>query len=286
MNASIGVTVGYLIVRTRAVGRSVLDTLCMLPLAVPGLVLAFGFVAVSLAWPFRGSINLGFGEIGAPLDGVVSVVGVGGVGQSRFRRGGQFALGPMVVRGTPWLELDLGILEPIFGVEVSGVLGHDTFARAGIELDLDAGRVWVQDPNNWQRPSGGAPLVLDQNMPCVECSFAGEHRGWFRFDTGSDDTVTFRGPAVERLGLTKNRDDLTDVKMAGIGGLQRGRRGPLKWFDLCGERFEHMPVTFLRVAPGALNDTATLGNIGGGLVRGYKVSVDLPGGKLFLSRSE
>lgn len=76
LNVSIGVTVGYLIVRTRAVGRSVLDTLCMLPLAVPGLVMAFGFVAVSLAWPFRGTINLGFGEIGAPLDGVVSVVGV------------------------------------------------------------------------------------------------------------------------------------------------------------------------------------------------------------------
>lgn len=76
LNVSIGVTVGYLIVRTRAVGRSVLDTLCMLPLAVPGLVMAFGFVAVSLAWPFRGTINFGFGEIGAPLDGVVSVVGV------------------------------------------------------------------------------------------------------------------------------------------------------------------------------------------------------------------
>ncbi len=76
LNVSIGVTVGYLIVRTRAVGRSVLDTLCMLPLAVPGLVLAFGFVAVSLAWPFRGTLDLGFTELGAPLDGVVSVVGV------------------------------------------------------------------------------------------------------------------------------------------------------------------------------------------------------------------
>lgn len=76
LNVSIGVTVGYLIVRTRAVGRGVLDTLCMLPLAVPGLVLAFGFVAVSLAWPFRGTLDLGFTELGAPLDGVVSVVGV------------------------------------------------------------------------------------------------------------------------------------------------------------------------------------------------------------------
>ncbi|MCW5757847.1 MAG: iron ABC transporter permease [Phycisphaeraceae bacterium] len=76
LNTAIGVTVGYLLVRTKAVGRGVLDTLCMLPLAVPGLVMAFGFVAVSLAWPFRGTLDLGFFSISAPLDGVISVVGV------------------------------------------------------------------------------------------------------------------------------------------------------------------------------------------------------------------
>ncbi|MEO1008803.1 MAG: iron ABC transporter permease [Planctomycetota bacterium] len=71
---SIGIVVGYILVRTRVLGRSVLDTLCMLPLAVPGLVMAFGFVAMSLAWPFRG--ELGGTGIGAPLEGVVSVIGV------------------------------------------------------------------------------------------------------------------------------------------------------------------------------------------------------------------
>lgn len=76
LNATIGVTVGYLIARTRAVGRGVLDTLCMLPLAVPGLVMAFGFVAVSLAWPFRGTLDLGFASLASPFEGVVSVVGV------------------------------------------------------------------------------------------------------------------------------------------------------------------------------------------------------------------
>ena len=224
--------------------------------------------------------------VGFERFGVVSVVGVGGVEQASFRRGGQYELGPMVVRGTPWLELEMGFLEPLFGVEINGVLGHDTFARAGIEIDLDAGSVWVQDPDNWTRPSGGAPLVLDQNTPCVECSFVGGHRGWFRFDTGSDDTVTFHGPTVERLGLTENRTDLARVKMAGVGGVLRGLRGPLGWFELCGERFERLPVTFLSLAEGALNDATALGNIGGGLVRGYRVSVDLPGGKLFLTPSE
>ncbi|USO00321.1 MAG: iron ABC transporter permease [Phycisphaeraceae bacterium] len=57
-----GVLIGYLIVRTTARGRALLDALCMLPLAVPGLVLAFGYIAVTLRWPF--------GD-GGPLDGTI-----------------------------------------------------------------------------------------------------------------------------------------------------------------------------------------------------------------------
>ncbi len=61
----LGVLIGYVIVRTTVRGRGVLDALCMLPLAVPGLVMAFGYVAMSLQWPF--------GK-GGPLGGLASVV--------------------------------------------------------------------------------------------------------------------------------------------------------------------------------------------------------------------
>lgn len=44
-----------------------LDAMVMLPLAVPGLVLAFGYVAVSLRWPFGGQ--------DAPLGGFASIIG-------------------------------------------------------------------------------------------------------------------------------------------------------------------------------------------------------------------
>jgi iron(III) transport system permease protein len=47
-----GILIGYVLVRTTLKGRHVLDALTMLPLAVPGLVMAFGFVAMSLRWPF------------------------------------------------------------------------------------------------------------------------------------------------------------------------------------------------------------------------------------------
>ncbi|RMH13371.1 MAG: iron ABC transporter permease, partial [Planctomycetota bacterium] len=62
----LGILIAYIVVRTRLLGRNLLDTLCMLPLAVPGLVLAFGFVAMTLRFPF------GKGD---PLEGVLAVLG-------------------------------------------------------------------------------------------------------------------------------------------------------------------------------------------------------------------
>lgn len=43
----LGVGVAYVVVRTRIKGRQILDAMAMLPLAVPGLVMAFGYLAMS-----------------------------------------------------------------------------------------------------------------------------------------------------------------------------------------------------------------------------------------------
>jgi len=62
---AMGLLIGYLIVRTRVRGRALLDALSMMPLAVPGLVMAFGYVAMTLRWPFAK---------GDPLEGTLSVL--------------------------------------------------------------------------------------------------------------------------------------------------------------------------------------------------------------------
>jgi len=67
VDIAFGVVVAYVIVRSNVRGRWLLDALCMLPLAVPGLVMAFGYVAMSLHWPF--------GKDG-PLSGVASIFAV------------------------------------------------------------------------------------------------------------------------------------------------------------------------------------------------------------------
>ena len=53
----IGVALAYVIVRTKLVGRQLLDFLAMLPLAVPGLVLAFGYLAMSQEGKFFSFLN-------------------------------------------------------------------------------------------------------------------------------------------------------------------------------------------------------------------------------------
>lgn len=52
-----GVAIAYVIVRTKLAGRQVLDFLAMLPLAVPGLVLAFGYLAMSQEGKFWSFLN-------------------------------------------------------------------------------------------------------------------------------------------------------------------------------------------------------------------------------------
>ena len=47
INLGIGIIVAYLLVRTKLWSRHLLDGLAMLPLAVPGLVMAFGYLAIT-----------------------------------------------------------------------------------------------------------------------------------------------------------------------------------------------------------------------------------------------
>lgn len=56
-NVTLGTAIAYVIVRTKLPGRGVLDAMAMLPLAVPGLVMAFGYLAMSQEGKLFGFLN-------------------------------------------------------------------------------------------------------------------------------------------------------------------------------------------------------------------------------------
>ena len=53
----LGICIAYVLVRTKIPGRGLLDALAMMPLAVPGLVLAFGYLAMSQDGKFFEFLN-------------------------------------------------------------------------------------------------------------------------------------------------------------------------------------------------------------------------------------
>ncbi|MEQ9825416.1 MAG: iron ABC transporter permease [Puniceicoccaceae bacterium] len=57
LNVSLGIGVAFILVRTTVWGRSLLDTCVMLPLAVPGIVIAFGYLAMTQKGQFFEFLN-------------------------------------------------------------------------------------------------------------------------------------------------------------------------------------------------------------------------------------
>lgn len=53
----LGIAIAYVVVRTKLAGRQILDAMAMLPLAVPGLVLAFGYLAMTQEGKFFSFMN-------------------------------------------------------------------------------------------------------------------------------------------------------------------------------------------------------------------------------------
>lgn len=47
LDVILGIAIAYVVTRTKLIGREILDAMAMLPLAVPGLVLAFGYLAMT-----------------------------------------------------------------------------------------------------------------------------------------------------------------------------------------------------------------------------------------------
>ncbi len=57
LDVVLGVCIAYVVVRTRLPGRHILDSVAMLPLAVPGVVVAFGYLAMSQEGTFFEFLN-------------------------------------------------------------------------------------------------------------------------------------------------------------------------------------------------------------------------------------
>jgi hypothetical protein len=216
--------------------------------------------------------------------GEVIAVGAFGPTKARFRVGDTFELGPLTIKGTRFMELDLAFLSRSFGVNIGGICGRDLFDRAAVEVVIASESVALHDPARY-RLEGAAwqELFFSGRNPAVRARFEGDREALFKIDTGSDRTVSFHAPAVERHGLLAGRETRASHS-TGVGGSQASREGRLAWFELAGTRFESPEVEFAAARQGAFSDAYTAGNIGAGFLREFRIVFDYANRRIAFQR--
>ncbi|MEZ6020957.1 MAG: hypothetical protein R3F17_12885 [Planctomycetota bacterium] len=120
-----------------------------------------------------------------------------------------------------------------------------------VEIDFSRQLMSLHDPEAFDGSRvTWRSLRFDGSTPCVYCEFAPQEGGWFRLDSGSDDTVTFHAPWVRRLSLLRHMHNTVQTRLRGIGGEVRGVQGRFPWFEFLGQRFSDPRVTMVEEATG------------------------------------
>jgi hypothetical protein len=213
-------------------------------------------------------------ELSLERIGEIPVVGIGGLVMSPVRRSSTFSVGQVTLQRPVFVTLDLAMIGQAFGVKLAGICGYDLLARSVLEIDASAGLVSVYAPA--VSPSQSATwtkILLDGKHPIVEAKFEGDRKGWFRLDTGANNSVTFHSEWVRRLDLLKGRETRPDA-LGGIGGISEARSGIIDWFELGGHKFDKPTVSFSLDDDGPLADPYTVGNIGQVFLRPFRILFD------------
>lgn len=161
------------------------------------------------------------------------------------------------------------------GSERAGLIGHGLLARCVLEYDDEAAAIWIHDPEHYE-PKGGVwqEMVPGERVPTIEAICEG-HTALYRVDTGSNSSLVFNSPYVERLDLLDGRQTRAIEALGGDGRLMV-ERGKVAWFELAGHRFTDVEADFATLRMGVLADPYTAGLICNDLLRPFKVVLDYP----------
>ena len=199
-------------------------------------------------------------------------------------------VGPVTLRNTPAVILDLGSPSAALGQRLAGALGAPFFAAAIVEFDYGAGAVSCYAPGSYPLPEAQwRPLIVRDGQPAVVARLDGHAEGEFMLDTGSNGTVTLSTAFVQKHAALEFRD-VRPTKHIVVAGERPAFEGTIRSIELGGRRFDAPRVLFHRsederdvgvAAPGVPASGHHFdGLIGNGLMRHFVVVFNYPAGKI------
>jgi predicted aspartyl protease len=212
-------------------------------------------------------LDSGFASrLGLAERGVMEARGTGGSETAAFVDASTLQLPGVVLRGQTIVTIGLDGVAEALGRPIAGILGWDFLSRFAVEIDYARARLALA-PSGKYEPRPGAvrvPLRIEMNVPRVEGTLDGEHRGSFLVDTGNGRGLLLHSPFARAHGYGERRSDGA-VDVAGVGGSTRMDQITIRSLALGGAEFRDLPAFVSDSDEGIVAIDEAIGNVGGAL---------------------
>jgi predicted aspartyl protease len=155
-----------------------------------------------------------------------------------------------------------------------GFTGFEFLAEYVTTIDYPARKIVFSTALPASRRALRVPFYNDGSHIYVKARVNGAE-GFFGLDTGDGGTVTIFPAFAARTGL---HGDSAAAKTTGggVGGAVKSEPGILQRFSLGGLTFRQLPVRFTQNKTGAFASRSIAGNLGGGILQCFRITIDFP----------
>ena len=222
-------------------------------------------------------------EIGLKLFDLGEVADVGsGEGKTRvaFTNDVSFNMSEAGIFAKQVMVIPVDYLESFEGRAIDALIGYEVFVKYVVEIDYQAKVIRLHDPETFRYSGRGeiVPIRLVDTTPLVHAGIVlpGNKRleGEFEVDTGKDTALLLLAPFVRKHNLLTSGQTVIPTFGAGVGGERREVTGRLQAFQLGSLVINNPTIEFSLAASGALSMDTYDGQIGGEVLRRFKVIFD------------
>jgi membrane-associated protease RseP (regulator of RpoE activity) len=193
-------------------------------------------------------------------------------------------LGDATIKDQIFAQIPLNSMSDIEGVDMPGMVGFETFRRFVTRIDYGARKMTLIKPEAFDPKTAGTPVTIKFNGNTIEAPATYDGvQGTFTIDTGNRSSVILNSPFVAAHSqFAKYNDAPQAVTGWGIGGPTRSH--VFRGHDLViGGQTIAAPVIQLSTATkGADADPSQSGNIGGGILKRFMVTLDYGHNTMYL----
>lgn len=230
-------------------------------------------------------------ELGLELKGNGRAQGAGGTVESSRLSGITFSLPGAEIKNLSVMAIPLDSIEATAGRSMDVIIGAELFQRYVVEVDYAAGFVTLYEPQQFVYNGTGEslPLKFFYNHPYVSGRVVVPGlepiEGDFVIDAGSGYGITFHPSFVKNNKLLERVTGTIQTKARGVGGEFSVSIGRIESLEL--GRFKlKKPITAFPQTAGFIAKEGTAGNIGGLILRRFKVIFDYSRKRMILEPSK